>query len=118
MDDTNKIIKEISKQYTKLCENQNTTNALDFIKEINQYLINTYKINNEEETKINLKDYVLNIISSYSEDYAQEYNMYDLDDEDINNIIFYILNNSTITKEIQEEIEDYVQKRSVENEKF
>lgn len=53
------------------------------------------------------EDYIYNIISEYDEDYQKEIGMNKLDDEDIRNIIFNILDNKEINRIIHEEIEEY-----------
>lgn len=44
MKDTNIIIEMIRKQYEEITEKENTSNALDFIQEIKDYLVTTYNI--------------------------------------------------------------------------
>lgn len=53
------------------------------------------------------EDYIYNIISEYDEDYQKEIGMNKLDDEDIRNIIFNILDNKEVNRIIHEEIEEY-----------
>lgn len=53
------------------------------------------------------EDYIYNIISYYDEDYAKKIGLDKLDDEDIRNIIFNILDNKEIDRIIHEEIEEY-----------
>lgn len=60
-----------------------------------------------DENEINLKNYILDLISCYDEEYAKEQGIDVLDDEDIDNIIFNILDNATIRLEIQQELEEY-----------
>lgn len=62
------------------------------------------------EEKVNLFDFIQNRISCYDEEYANELGIYDLDDlddEDINNIVAEVLNNQDIEDLIHEEIEQY-----------
>ena len=42
--DTLQIILEIEKQFTKIQEEQNTSNAIDFLQEIINYLRATYNV--------------------------------------------------------------------------
>lgn len=60
-----------------------------------------------EEEKVNLKDYIFDIINSYDSDYAIEQGITNLDDEDINNIIFEILQDDQLRQIVQNEIEMY-----------
>ena len=62
-----------------------------------------------ENEKVNLFDFVQDKISCYDEEYAKEIGLYNLDDEDINNIVAEILNNQSIEDLIHEEIEQYAQ---------
>ena len=48
-----------------------------------------------------------NIISCYDGEVQEDLKMLELDNEDIRNICFYVLNNHTIQYEIRQEIEDY-----------
>lgn len=43
-EDTKKIISQIEKEYNKICNEKNPNNALDFLQEIKDYLIKTYRI--------------------------------------------------------------------------
>lgn len=60
-----------------------------------------------EEEKVNLKDYIFDIINCYDEEYAIEQGITELDDEDINNIIFEILQDDQLRQIVQNEIEMY-----------
>lgn len=60
-----------------------------------------------EEEKVNLKDYIIDTISCYDEEYAREQGIIELDDEDINNIIFEILQDDQLRQIVQNEIEMY-----------
>ena len=60
-----------------------------------------------EKEKVNLKDYIFDIINSYDSDYAIEQGITNLDDEDINNIIFEILQDDQLRQIVQNEIEIY-----------
>lgn len=57
--------------------------------------------------KVNLFDFIQDRIGCYDEEYANELGIYDLDDEDINNIVAEVLNNQDIEDLIHEEIEQY-----------
>lgn len=43
-EDTKRIISQIEKEYNRICNQINTNNALDFIQEIKDYLMETYRI--------------------------------------------------------------------------
>lgn len=60
-----------------------------------------------EEEKVNLKDYIIDIISCYDEEYAKKQGIIELDDEDINNIVFEILQDDQLRQIVQNEIEMY-----------
>ena len=59
------------------------------------------------EDKINLKDYIYNIISEYDEEYANEQGINNLDDEDVYNIMSEILQDNQLREIVQNEIEIY-----------
>ena len=61
----------------------------------------------EENNKVSLFDFIQDRIGCYDEEYANELGIYDLDDEDINNIVAEVLNNQDIGDLIHEEIEQY-----------
>lgn len=60
-----------------------------------------------KEEKVNLKDYIFDIINSYDSDYAIEQGITNFDDEDINNIIYEILQDDQLRQIVQNEIEWY-----------
>ena len=60
-----------------------------------------------DNEKVNLKDCIWEVISWYSEDFAEEMGIDKLDDEDINNILSEILSNDSLKHLIQEEVESY-----------
>ena len=59
------------------------------------------------EDKINLKDYIYNIISEYDEEYANERGIDTLDDEDVYNIMFEVFQDNQLREIVQNEIEIY-----------
>lgn len=65
--------------------------------------------------KVNLFDFIQDRIGCYDEEYANELGIYDLDDEDINNIVAEVLNNQDIEDLIHEEIEQYCRFKKGEN---
>lgn len=79
-----------------------------------EYTIEERDVETEEETKVNLKDYIQMILECYDEDYAEEQGIDKLDDEDINNIIANILDNEEIDALIREEIEYYTSYKNEE----
>lgn len=60
-----------------------------------------------EENKINLYDTIWEQINNYDEEYAEEIGLNKLNDEDVYNIIFNILDRGDIQSAIREEIEEY-----------
>lgn len=66
-----------------------------------------------EDDKVSLKSYIYDIINNYDEETAEQLELYNLDDEDINNIIFNILDN--IRDIVQAEIEDYAYFKTFRN---
>jgi hypothetical protein len=60
----------------------------------------------------NLDDLIWEIISCYDEEYQKELGMDKLDDEDIGNIMFYILDNNEIKSIVQQEIEEYCNRKN------
>lgn len=60
----------------------------------------------------NLDDLIWDIISCYDEEYQKEIGMDKLDDEDIGNIMFYILDNNEIKSIVQQEIEEYCNRKN------
>lgn len=58
------------------------------------------------------EDYIWRLIENYDEEYAKEQGIDQLDDEDIRNIIFNILDNREVDRIIHEEIEDYAGRKS------
>ena len=59
------------------------------------------------EDKINLKDYIYNIISEYDEEYANEQGINNFDDEDVYNIMSEVLQDNQLREIVQNEIEMY-----------
>ena len=59
------------------------------------------------EDKINLKDYIYNIISEYDEEYANEQGINNFDDEDVYNIMSEVLQDNQLREIVQNEIEIY-----------
>lgn len=59
----------------------------------------------------NLDDLIWEIISCHDEEYQKEIGMDKLDDEDIGNIMFYILDNNEIKSIVQQEIEWYCSRK-------
>lgn len=66
-----------------------------------------------EDDKVSLKSYIYDIINNYDEETAEQLELHNLDDEDINNIIFNILDN--IRDIVQAEIEDYAYFKTFRN---
>lgn len=58
-----------------------------------------------EDDKVSLKSYIYDMINNYDEETAEQLELYNLDDEDINNIIVEVL--SLIGDTVREELEDY-----------
>lgn len=65
-----------------------------------------------DNEKINLFDTIYNYISCYDEEYAKEIGIDKLDDEDVYNIIFNVLDRNEIQDIIREEIEDYANRKN------
>ena len=79
-------------------------------------MLNNVIENIGEDQTISLKNTIQDMISCYDEDYANEVGINKFNDEDIGNIVFYVLDNNSVRFEIQKEIEEYASSKNTKEE--
>lgn len=98
--DKEKLLKDLAEKF----EGKYFEDVFDIYTQIKNF-IEGYE--ESEEEKVNLKDYVFDMINFYDEEYAIEQGITELNNEDVNNIVFEILQHDQLRQIVQNEIEMY-----------